>query len=292
MVAVCSTVPGLMLLLVATLAPVDCFTAQQPPPHALESPPLQTTAYDVAATLVPLAKADELAALLAQHKTVRLEGGDYTAGCARSGTCANLTLTSGVTFPPVRSRAVACSSVYYCTHFGVSRIYHAPPAGMALYGLPNTRVPTVIVQPGSTGIMLSKLQIAGLLHFPAAAQRDGLTPQPTTSHCSFFHISGPHVLFEGAVSDLQFVGLTELGAPQLPTGQPYKVGGIHVAASASVTNSRFVRCMVHAPWPTLSVAVDKQETGVFRGNTVLWENSLGAHSSARSAYVESAYGPV
>ena len=50
--------------------------------------------------------------------------------------------------------------------------------------------------------MLHKLGISGLLYFPPATG-----DAAPTKFCSFFHISGPHVLFDGAsVSDLQFVG--------------------------------------------------------------------------------------
>ena len=93
--------------------------------------------------------AAELPALLTLHKSVRLEGGDYTAACAHGHTCQNLTVGSGV----------------------------------SIYGLPGTRVPTVVVQPGSTGIMLSKLSIGGQLWFPPAPAK--------TSDCSFFHIHAP-----------------------------------------------------------------------------------------------------
>ena len=231
-----------MLAVLATLLAV----AAALPTNAPDAPPQQASAYDVDALLVPLTRAGDLARLLAQHKSIRLEAGDYTAACARTKSCVNLTLTSG----------------------------------MSIHGLPGTRVPTVVVQPGSTGILLSMLEIAGLLYFPAAAGGEGAAAGAATSHCSFFHAKGCHVLFEGAVSNLQFVGLTDLGAPERPRDQskPYTVGGIHVAAGASVTNCRFVRCMVHAPWPTFTVAPTAGDGGLgdFRRNTILWENSLGA----------------
>ena len=210
-----------------------------PAESALSAPPQQDAAYDVDAFLVRLEQAPQLAALLTQHKNIRLESGDYTASCARSHSCTNLTLQSG----------------------------------MSIHGLPGSRVPTVVVQPGSSGIMLTTLELAGLLHFPASDRDPALT-----SFCSFFRIVGAHVLFEGQVSNLQFIGMTNLGAPELPRDQSmqYTVGGIHVAKGASVTDSRFVRVMVHGPWPTLSVALDNRSGSVFQRNTVLWENSLGA----------------
>jgi hypothetical protein len=205
---------------------------------AVQRPPALDSAYDTDAFFVPASRWAELGALLAQHKTVRLAAADYTGG--PRGGAPNITVTSG----------------------------------MKIYGLPGTRLPTIIVAPGSTGVMLHKLEVSGLLYFPPAA-----ADNPPTQFCSFFHISGPHVLFDGAsVSDLQFVGLTDLGSPDpVPRDQSvaYTHGGIHVGNGASVINSKFVRLMVHNYCPTLTVALEPGK-GEFRGNTVLWENSLGA----------------
>ena len=84
---------------------------------------------------------------------------------------------------------------------------------MRIYGLPGTRVPTLIVSPGSTQIMLSNLVIPGSLVFPRHG--GGAAAAGPTAFCSFFHLNGMHVAFEpGArVTDLQFVGLTQLGSP-------------------------------------------------------------------------------
>ena len=73
-------------------------------------------------------------------------------------------------------------------------------------------------------------------------------------------------------------GLTDLGSPDpVPRDQSvqYTHGGIHVGNGASVINSKFVRLMVHNYCPTMTVDLDAG-SGEFRGNTVLWENSLGA----------------
>ena len=51
-----------------------------PAESALSAPPQQDAAYDVDAFLVRLEQAPQLAALLTQHKNIRLESGDYTAG--------------------------------------------------------------------------------------------------------------------------------------------------------------------------------------------------------------------
>jgi hypothetical protein len=56
----------------------------------------------------------------------------------------------------------------------------------------------------------------------------------------------------------------------------YTHGGIHVGGGASVTNCKFVRLMVHGWWPTFTVAMVSGDGGVFKGNAILWENSLGA----------------
>ena len=88
-----------------------------------------------------------------------------------------------------------------------------------------------MVQPGSSGIMLSALTIQGLLHFPAS-------DPAVTSHCSFFHIVGAHVLFEGQVSDLQFIGMTNLGASLL---------SLSVFVSLSLSVSSVSRALARLP---------------------------------------------
>ena len=147
---------------------------------------------------------------------------------------------------------------------------------MRIYGLPGTKVPTLIVSPGSTQIMLANLQL-DLLVFPT---HRGAAKGPT-AFCSFFRLNGPHIAFQpgSRVTDLQFVGLTQLGSPDpVPRDQSvaYTHGGIHVGGDASVTNCKFVRLMVHAQNPTFTVALKPGDGGVFKGNAILWENSLGA----------------
>jgi hypothetical protein len=147
---------------------------------------------------------------------------------------------------------------------------------MRIYGLPGTTVPTLIVSPGSTQIMLANLQLNTLV-FPS----HGGAKEPSTSYCSFFHLNGLHVAFEpgSRVQDLQFVGLTQLRSPDpVPRDQSvaYTHGGIHVDGGANVTNCKFVRLMVHAYSPTFTVNLAAGDGGAFKGNTILWENSLGA----------------
>ena len=208
------------------------------PARAVQTPPSLDSPYDTDAFLVPASRWLELNALITQHKTVRLAAADYTGG--PRGGAPNITVTSG----------------------------------MKIYGLPGTRVPTIIVSPGSTGVMLHMLEVSGLLYFPPASADTSLT-----QFCSFFHISGAHVLFDGTrVSDLQFVGMTDLASPDpVPRDQSvsYTHGGIHVGNGAFVINCKFVRLMVHNFCPTLTVDLEPG-SGEFRGNTVLWENSLGA----------------
>ena len=54
----------------ATVAMVMVVAVAGAPP---DGPPGQTTAYDVTAVLVPVTQVNELSALIAQHKVVRLE---------------------------------------------------------------------------------------------------------------------------------------------------------------------------------------------------------------------------
>ena len=91
---------------------------------AVQRPPALDSAYDTDAFFVPASRWAELGALLAQHKTVRLAAADYTGG--PRGGAPNITVTSG----------------------------------MKIYGLPGTRLPTIIVAPGSTGVMLHKLEVS------------------------------------------------------------------------------------------------------------------------------------
>jgi hypothetical protein len=147
-----------MLAATFCLAAVACTSAAAVPP---DGPPGQTSAYDASAFLVPASQVNNLSALIKLHTVVRLEAADYTASChgssAPSGsTCANVTLVSGA----------------------------------MIYGLPGTVIPTVVVPPGSTGIMLTTLGISGLLYFPPSTAR--------TTKCSFFRLAGPHILFDGA----------------------------------------------------------------------------------------------
>ena len=45
-----------------------------------------------------------------------------------------------------------------------------------------------------------------------------------------------------------------------------------------MTNSKFIRLMVHAPWPLLTV-----KTSAWVGNAVVWTNVLGALQNSFAA---------
>ena len=200
-------------------------------PGPVPSPPTQDTAYDTDAFYVDITQAKELGALLATHKVIRLGPFDYSKDPALDPQRA----------PPLPNITVS--------------------SGMRVYGLPGTGIPGVVVTPGSTAVLITTVR-TGLLYFPPAAPG----PASVTKFCSFFHIEGAHVHFDGAVvSDLQMVGMTELGSPDRvsrPYLSPaYTVGGMHVGRGSSVTNCKFVRLMVHAPWPTLTVDLTDSATG-------------------------------
>ena len=214
--------------------------------QAIDSPPLQDSAYNSKAFLVSPAQAANLSSLLTEHRVVRLAPFDYSR--PHGPLAPNLTLTSG----------------------------------MRLYGLPGTILPTIIVAPGTTNASISNVRVFGLLYFPPTPKYSPNTPTRnlTTAFVSFFSMSGCHVLFDGArVSDLLFVGLTELrlnGGGTRNEILPRKIGGVHVARGSSVTNCKFVRLMVHASIPTFTIDLAEDGDGSFAGNTILWENSLGA----------------
>ena len=81
---------------------------------AQQAPPPLDSAYDTDAFLVPPSRWAELGTLLTQHKVIRLAAADYTGG--PRGGAPNITISSG----------------------------------MKIYGLPGTRVPTIIISPVSS----------------------------------------------------------------------------------------------------------------------------------------------
>jgi hypothetical protein len=103
----------------------------------------------------------------------------------------------------------------------------------------------------------------------------------------FERMKGVHVRFESGsiVSECSFVGLTELGggpdsahisrAAEHTTA--YRGGGVQAEEGSNVSNCKFIRTMVHAPWP---LAMLKTKDWV--GNTFLWSNILGSVQSSYS----------
>ena len=245
-----------MLLLVvftaaATLAASIILVAAAP-----DAPPVLSSAYDVSAFLVPPSQAASLQLLLDKHGSVRLLPGDYQANCT-------------TTRPPHHPPVTNCSF---------------PPAnltvrtGQRVWGLPGARIPGVVIEPGAEGVVLSGLNFAGQpLYFPPGSS--------TTQFSTFHRLNGPHVVFAAGskVADLSFVGMTELGCGPECGGRTtwhttaFSVGGIHAEAGSSVRNCKFIRSMVHAPWPLLTV-----RTKQWVGNTFLWTNVLGALQSSFS----------
>ena len=222
-----------------------------------EAPPLLKTGYDVSAFLVPPGEAPNLQAALDKHKIVRLLNADYTPACVT-----------------VRTR------------HGAIRNCSFPEAnltvgtGQAIWGLPGTVIPGVIITPGSKSIVLSTLSFRGenSLIFPAG--------EATTRFNSFHRLQNVHVRFStgSKVADCSFVGLTELMARSVSGGKPaqhttpFLEGGIHAEAGSSVANCKFIRTMVHAPWPLLSV-----RTSAWVGNSFVWSNVLGSVQASYSA---------
>jgi hypothetical protein len=212
------------------------------------APPRQDTLYDLDRVLVPASRAAELPALLAQHRHVRLESADYCAACPRD---------------PIHGRAECGWNI-------------TVGSGMSIQGLPGTQVPTVVIEPGSTGVLLSTLEFCQsvpqppLLHFPPAPAGG-----PPTRESSFIRLHGVHVLFDGAAAeDLLFVDLGWLSAPKPPAGtELFTVGGVHFGPGSSVLNSRFIRSVVQSPYPTVSADLGGPEPSEFRGNAFLFQNS-------------------
>eukprot|EP01051_Picozoa_sp_SAG22_P003923 SAG22_NODE_200_length_15420_cov_4.424581_11_plen_585_part_00 len=210
------------------------------------APPLQDTLYDTERVLVPVSLVPaELPELLAQHRHIRLESANYCAACP--------------TDPCGRAECGWNISV---------------ASGMSVQGLPGTQVPSVVVEPGSSGVLLSNLNFCqsaqSLLLFPPA-----LPGSPPTRESSFIRLHGVHVLFDGAAAeDLLFVDLGWLSAPKPPAGTKlFTVGGVHFGPGASVVNSRFIRSVVQAPWPTVTADLGGPEPSEFRGNAFLFQNS-------------------
>ena len=212
------------------------------------APPLQDTLYDLDRVLVPASRAAELPALLAQHRHIRLESGNYCGACPTDA----------------RGRAECGWNI-------------TVGSGMSIQGLPGTQIPSVVVEPGSSGVLLSNLDFCPgsttpLLYFPPAAA--GSAP---TRESSFIRLHGVHVLFDGAAAeDLLFVDLGWLSAPKPPAGTKlFTVGCIHFAPGSSVLNSRFIRSVVQAAYPTFTADLGGPEPSEFRGNVFLFQNSNG-----------------
>jgi hypothetical protein len=233
--------------------------ASSPPARAqgLTAPPVLTTAYDTDAFLVPLSQAASLQELLDKHGSVRLLPGDYVPTCTTTRTGRQPPVTN-CSFPPANLTV---------------------RTGQRIWGLPGAKVPGVVIEPGAQGVVLSALTFAGQpLYFPPGSGK--------TQACTFQRLNGPHVVFGAGskVADCSFVGLTELGCGKYCGGRPtwhtteLSVGGIHAEAGSSVTNCKFIRSMVHAPWPLLTV-----RTKQWVGNTFLWTNVLGSLQSSFSA---------
>ena len=89
-------------------------------------PPLDST-YDTDAFFVPPSRWVELGALLTQHKVIRLAAADYTGG--PRGGAPNITISSG----------------------------------MKVYGLPGTRVPTIVISPVGSHTIRPLLVIYGYI---------------------------------------------------------------------------------------------------------------------------------
>lgn len=244
---------GMLVLLATTLVSIPfvaCALAR--------APPVLSSAYDPDAFLVPPTQAASLQALLDKHGSVRLLPGDYRAAC---------TTTRAPHQPPVTNCSFPPANLTVRT-------------GQRIWGLPGARVPGVVIEPGAKGVVLSALTFAGQpLYFPAGGE-------VTTQHSTFHRLNGPHVVFGAGskVAELLFVGLTELGCGHACGGRPtwhttaFAVGGIHAEAGSSVRNCKFIRSMVHAPWPLLTV-----RTKQWVGNTLLWTNVLGSLQSSFSA---------
>ena len=212
------------------------------------APPLQDTLYDLDRVLVPASRAAELPALLAQHRHIRLESANYCGACPTDA----------------RGRAECGWNI-------------TVGSGMSIQGLPGTQIPSVVVEPGSSGVLLSNLDFCPgsttpLLYFPPAAA--GSAP---TRESSFIRLHGVHVLFDGAAAeDLLFVDLGWLSAPKPPAGTKlFTVGGIHFGPGSSVLNSRFIRSVVQAAYPTFTADLGGPEPSEFRGNVFLFQNSNG-----------------
>ena len=223
---------------------------------AATGPPVPPVAYDTGAFLVPPSEAARLQVLLDEHTSVRLLPGDYRPNCTT--TRVGRQPVTNCSFPPANLTV---------------------RSGQRIWGLPGALVPGVVVEPGAEGVVLSALTFAGQpLYFPPGGE--------VTRFSTFQRLNGPHVVFGAGsnVAECAFVGMTELGCGTNCGGRPtwhtteFAVGGIHAEAGSSVRNCKFIRTMVHAPWPLLTV-----RTQQWVGNTFLWSNVLGSLQSSISA---------
>ena len=191
------------------------------------APPSLRDAYNLSAHLVPPEAAASLQRLLDQHNAVRLLPGDYTPNC---------------TVVRVRNKPAV-------TNCSFPRANLTVRTGQQIWGLPGAILPDIVVEPGSENVTLSQLSFRdGMLYFAPGDK--------ATQYSTFHRINGAQVVFgAGAnVSDCSFVGLTEVacrncGGKQTAHSLAMNVGGIHAEAGSSVRNCKFIRSMVHAPWP-------------------------------------------
>lgn len=214
-----------------------------------DDPPQLDTLYDTERFLVPVERAAELSLLLATHGQIRLESADYCAECP---------------IDPATRRPQCAWNI-------------SVGSGMSIQGLPGTSIPSVVIQPGSSGIALSGLNFCESAQTPVLLFPRQGAASPATRASTFVRLHGMHVLFDGAaVDNLLFVGLGYLAVPhQPPAGSAYTVGGLHIGPGSSVTNCKFIRTVVQAPWPTVTVSLagTSEKQSKFRGNVFLWQNS-------------------
>ena len=244
-----------LLLLLVVVEDATAPAAANPP--AGRTPPSLRDAYDLRAFLVPPRDAASLQRLLDQHKAVRLLPGDYTPNC--TSVHANGAVTTNCSFP---------------------RANLTVRSGQQIWGLPGATLPSIVVEAGSTDVTLSELSFKeGMLFFAPGDK--------ATQYSTFHRIQGAQVVFgAGAkVSDCSFVGLTNVACRSQGCGNKrtahsvaMTVGGIHAEVGSSVSNCKFIRSMVHGPWPLLTI-----RTKQWVGNTFLWTNVLGALQSSFSA---------
>eukprot|EP01051_Picozoa_sp_SAG22_P006491 SAG22_NODE_427_length_10603_cov_19.158225_2_plen_897_part_00 len=270
----------LLLLLALAAAPLAAYNLRLAPPGSVSyssaaAPAVPAAvprfvAYDTSAPLVKPADAQTLNVVLAQSKAARLLPGDYRAA-------GNVTLRTGYKLYGMLSNN-----------------------GAAL----QSRLQQVTVEAGTTGALVAAVGLERLV-FQA-----GPAAEPT-HHNEFRSLFGPAIVFEAEsyVESNLFLDCVELGCaggsatwadPAQPPGSPaawarpggcpgcslnmsvvghficphvFEGGGISGDFSRGgwLRNNRFIRQMVQAPWPLVSI----NGTHETAGNTFLWNNALG-----------------